>query len=47
LSFVTDRFAGVRSVVDTGRYHDITPFQAIRNTLDARSVVIAAWTCQD
>jgi transposase len=37
-----DLFAGVRSVIDTGRYHDITPLQAIRNTLDARSVVTAA-----
>ena len=35
-------FAGVRSVIDTGRHHDLTPFQAIRNTLDARSVVSAA-----
>ena len=37
-----DLFAGVRSVIDTGRHQDITPFQAIRNTLDARSVVTAA-----
>ena len=36
-----DLFAGVRSVIDTGRYQDLTPFQAIRNTLHARSVVIA------
>ncbi len=36
-----DLFAGVRSVIDTGRYHDLTPFQAIRNTLDARSLIIA------
>ena len=38
----TDLFVGVRSIIDTGRYHDLTPFQAIRNTLDARSVVFAA-----
>jgi transposase len=37
-----DLFAGVRSVIDTGRHQDLTPFQAIRNTLDARSVAIAA-----
>ncbi len=37
-----DLFAGVRSVIDTGRHQDLTPFQAIRNTLDARSVVITA-----
>jgi len=34
--------AGVRSVIDTGGCHDLTPFQAICNTLDARGVVIAA-----
>ncbi len=37
-----DLFAGARSVIDTGRHQALTPFQAIRNTLDARSVVIAA-----
>ncbi len=36
-----DLFAGVRSVIDTGRHQDLTPFQAIRNTLDERSVVTA------
>ena len=37
-----DPFAGVRSVIDTGRHQYLIPFQAIRNTLDRRSVVIAA-----
>lgn len=37
-----DLFAGVRSVIDTGRHHDLTPFQAIRETLDARAHLIAA-----
>ena len=37
-----DPFAGVRSVIDTGRHQYLIPFQAIRNTLDRSSVIIAA-----
>ncbi|MFQ5985722.1 MAG: IS66 family transposase [Alphaproteobacteria bacterium] len=35
-------FAGVRSAIDTGRCHGLTPYQAIRNTLERRPVLIAA-----
>ncbi len=35
-------FAAVRSVIDTGRHQGLTPFQAIRNTLERHPVVIAA-----
>ncbi len=37
-----DLFAAVQSVIDTGRHQDLTPFQAIRNSLDRPLVVIAA-----
>ncbi len=37
-----DLFASVRSVIDTGRHQDLTPFQTIHHSLDRPSVVIAA-----
>jgi len=37
-----DLFAGVRSVIDTGRHQDLTPLQAIQAALEGQSVLLPA-----
>jgi hypothetical protein len=37
-----DLFAGVRSVIDTGRHRDLTPLQAIQRALERQPVLVPA-----